>query len=457
MTTPGGVPNLPAGALTLDDLASKVQDMSGDAMKGRAVARMPSVFNSSTGLNPALDFTPFGLVTRIYAEVMSLVANADPADINGPEDLPELVRDFIEGIPLVGQFVGILEAIIGTYDGEDEVLLQVQQFFAPVRALMQLFAGIGEGLPNVEEITAGVQQFLQAFQGLDLTNPGAIAAFVQSGIQALVEGLIQRIIDAVIGGFTHSTAAGNVIESLQPVLALPLGTLQAVTVGLANLQQTVLGLFANLSGQVAALQATNPNNPVTPGTALGAGGFDNFNRPAIGPSWTSVAGTLAISDGRVQTETRSAGLYTQAHPATDKHGAAVTVNTKFAGRAMVVVSSNAAMTNFAALEIYTGLFGDDAVRLVTGSSPTLTVVHDSVDMTINDNWCFAIRYDPDTNEFIGFKNAEEILRWEDENHVVEHGEDHRFCGIVSNVDGTFFARGFGLTDFTYYDFTSGAV
>lgn len=140
MTTPAGVPNLPQGALTLDNLASTLQDMSGAAMKSRAVERFPSIFNGSTGLDPALDITPFGILTRIWAEVNSLVANSDPEDIQGPDDLPPLLLEFIEGLPVVGQFVDLLEAILGNYAGEDETLLAIQAIFAPIRAVVGALA-----------------------------------------------------------------------------------------------------------------------------------------------------------------------------------------------------------------------------------------------------------------------------------------------------------------------------
>ncbi|MGZ9830158.1 hypothetical protein ACXYTP_24920, partial [Tsukamurella ocularis] len=64
----------------------------------------------------------------------SAVANADPADINGPEDLPELLLSFIENLPVVGEFVGLLEAILGTYDGDDPTLLQIQALFGFLRS-----------------------------------------------------------------------------------------------------------------------------------------------------------------------------------------------------------------------------------------------------------------------------------------------------------------------------------
>lgn len=143
MTTPGGVANLPQGALTIETLASKLQDMTGNAMKSRAVERFPSIFDGSTGLSPASDITPFGILTRIWAEVNSLIANSDPNDIQGPEDLPPLLLEFIEGLPVVGEFVGLLEAILGTYDGDDDTLLTIQGIFAPIRTLVQFVGEIG--------------------------------------------------------------------------------------------------------------------------------------------------------------------------------------------------------------------------------------------------------------------------------------------------------------------------
>ena len=139
MTTPGGIPNLPVGSLTLPTLAAKLQDMSGTAMHSRAAERFSSIFDTSTGGDPLLTLTPFGILTRIWAEFNSAVANADPADINGPEDLPGLLLKFIEDLPVVGELVGLLEAILGTYDGDDPVLLEIQEIFTLIR---NLFAGV---------------------------------------------------------------------------------------------------------------------------------------------------------------------------------------------------------------------------------------------------------------------------------------------------------------------------
>jgi hypothetical protein len=146
VTTPGGVPNLPPGALTLDTLASETQDMSTPAMKARAAGRFSSIFSSSTGLSPASDITPFGILTGIFSGFNSTVANADPADIDGPEDLPGLLIDFIESLPVVGQFVQLLEALLGDYSGDDPTLLAIRGLFAPIRAVVDaVTAAVGGG------------------------------------------------------------------------------------------------------------------------------------------------------------------------------------------------------------------------------------------------------------------------------------------------------------------------
>lgn len=212
LTTPGGVPNLPQGALTLDTLAAKTQDMSGDAMKSRAVERFPTIFDASTGLSAASDLTPFGILTRIFAEVNSLVANADPADIQGPEDLPELVLEFIEGLPVIGQFIEILQAILGTYEGDDETLLAIQAIFAPIRAIMDALTGLAGG-------TGGLTDFFPDLLGL-LGNPTGLGTGSPT-VPGLSSIPLFGPLFSLFGGATNSTEAGNFSTNLLSFLANP--------------------------------------------------------------------------------------------------------------------------------------------------------------------------------------------------------------------------------------------
>lgn len=239
MTTPGGVPNLPVGALTRETLASNLQDMSGSAMKARAVERFPSIMDGSTGLSPALEATPFGVLTRIYGEVTSVVATADPADIQGPEDIPQLLLQFIEGIPVVGQFVQLVKAVLGTYTGEDVILLTIQAVFDPIRKFLQMITGIFTGFPTVGQIelaefpqhmvqglTTALGDLGEGVQGA-VNNLAAIAASIfngwfnstgGTGTPAEVTYTLEAIRDAVINGETVVTFAFDEVNWPVPTM-----------------------------------------------------------------------------------------------------------------------------------------------------------------------------------------------------------------------------------------------
>lgn len=210
MTTPLGVPNLPTGALTVSTLGQSLQDQTVSAMRGRAGARVPSIFNASTGGDLLSDLTPFGIITRIWAQVNSLIAQADPVDIDGPEDIPALLLDFIEGLPVVGQFVQLLQAFTNQYDGEDEILLAIQELFGPIVELagniVELFTGApgaldelktwAEGLPLIGPIVSVLTGDADGPQ--DLAALGAWARSLLTGTSKIpAENLIGQISDAV--------------------------------------------------------------------------------------------------------------------------------------------------------------------------------------------------------------------------------------------------------------------
>lgn len=250
MTTPGGVPNLPAGGMTLDTLQSMLQDMTPPAMRGRAAQRIPGTYDGSTGGNPLNDLTPFGILTTLFAGFNSHVANADPADIQGPDDLPGLLLDFIESLPVVGQLVGLLEAILGTYDGDDAILLEIQKFFGLFRDLFGLIDLDLDDLPTVEEVwqlvvTNFIQPLLDLvgaigdglnailspiFNGIDFTDPPTPAEVWQtiatvflaplnifaipSDVQASINGALGDLQDALDGSYTGSGPIFLAVQAL---------------------------------------------------------------------------------------------------------------------------------------------------------------------------------------------------------------------------------------------------
>lgn len=278
VTVPGGVPNLPVGALTVDTLASKTQDMSTGAMKSRAVERFPSTFDGSTGLSPASDLTPFGVLTGLFAGFNSTVANADPADVQGPEDLPDLLIQFIEGLPVIGKFVELFDAILGDYDGDDEILSAISEVFAPIRKLLQLITGIGEGdgFPTPAQITDGFADIpvlsdivewitgVAGGDGNDLSDWAAeiddAAADAIEGLQDLASGLLSNpgslLGDLSIGKITgltaQLTALNDFIQGVVDAIISVLRGIPFVGGGIADLVEDIAQLktTANQSTQI---------------------------------------------------------------------------------------------------------------------------------------------------------------------------------------------------------------
>lgn len=213
MTTPGGVPNLPVGALTLANLANMVQDMTPEAMRTRAGSRLPSIFDTSTGGNALNELTPFGILTKLFAGFNSHVANADPNDIQGPEDLPGLLVDYIEELPVVGQLVGLGEAILGTYDGDDAALLAIQDIFKPIRKLLELFGGVASGhIPTADQIAAG-------FEDLFASISNAVSGLF-SGILSVsrIGNVIQDLINGAGNFLDASSVTSNPFWSWDSVM-----------------------------------------------------------------------------------------------------------------------------------------------------------------------------------------------------------------------------------------------
>lgn len=261
MTTPGGVPNLPKGALTLETLQSMLQDMTPPAMRGRAAQRIPGTYDASTGGNPLNDLTPFGILTMLFAGFNSHVANADPADIQGPDDLPGLLLDFIESLPVVGQLVGLLEAILGTYDGDDAILLEIQKFFGLFRDLFGLIDLDLDDLPTVEEVwQLVVTNFIQPL--LDLV--GAIG----DGINAILGPIFNGLDLTSATPAEVWTAVATAFLAPLNLFAIPADVQASINESLGHLQDALEGNYSG-SGPIflavqalaeAWLKATDPLN-----------------------------------------------------------------------------------------------------------------------------------------------------------------------------------------------------
>lgn len=165
MTTPAGVPNLPVGALTVETLAERLQNQTPAAHRARAAERMPgALLGNSHGGNPLSDLSPFGLILKIFAAVSSRIATADPADIQGPSDLPALFTDFIEALPMAGTETldSIYAQLSELRDRADEMFssqLDMQLANAAADALVDWKARAGSNLFLDPEFSVELKRF----------------------------------------------------------------------------------------------------------------------------------------------------------------------------------------------------------------------------------------------------------------------------------------------------------
>lgn len=217
MTTPLGVPNLPIGALTVETLGEILQDMSAAAMRQRAGERFPDVFNLTTGGNALSDLTPFGILTSIWAQFNSILATADPEDVQGPEDIPDLILGFIEDLPFVGILFKFLDALGLNPESVNSFLIPIFEF------LNWLWELIGQ---EAETILKPIFEFLN---WLFTEYGGDVETFLQPIADffkwfwdfllarinlAPFQALVEQLVDA-LGGFL---SAQGFVDLLKTVL-----------------------------------------------------------------------------------------------------------------------------------------------------------------------------------------------------------------------------------------------
>lgn len=258
VTTPGGVPNLPKGALTLETLQAMLQDMSTAAQRQRAADRVPAIFDGSTAGNLMSDLSPGGIIAQLFAGFNSHVANADPADINGPEDLPGLLLDFIESLPVIGQLVGLLEAIVGTYDGDDPILIEIQKFFGLIRSLLGLISLDLDDLPTPAEVWTFVATVFLA--------PLNLFA-IPSDVQTSINNALGNMRDALDGSYSGS---GPIFLAIKAAAAAwltgssPLDSTKLTgTIGAGVLPDITPGMSTGMQGLIDGLLNAANNTSIT--------------------------------------------------------------------------------------------------------------------------------------------------------------------------------------------------
>ena len=231
MTTPGGIPNMPAAAMTVGQLGDRLQNLSPEKLRQRSGDQFANIFASSPGGNALDAESPFGIITSLFGGFMSTVANADPADLNGPEDLPGLLTDFVEEIPVVGDIFSLMQAILGVYEGDNVTLKAVSDLF---KLIWDTFDSVNAAIGGVLDFILGIANaILSAIRGVPVAG-GQIADRIEDVLADMrglndtahgASGLVAQVKSGIINGWSESGAAGadsgvyNTMASIRALLA----------------------------------------------------------------------------------------------------------------------------------------------------------------------------------------------------------------------------------------------
>ena len=366
-----------------------------------------------------------------------------------------------------------LQALVASLEKMFAALIpQIVQFL-----LKLITGGLLGGQTSQEAIATFEKLFGNLLKLWGIVNPNVLISDVVD-IPAIIEnwvanelvplGLVvpetelRTIIGILISPFGGGTVSDNTpaaINELVWAFSEPMRILGNFTTHVEHSFTDALARIAGLEAKLNALSlATNS------GGTLNGGSDDcattslldmvlNIISPTGWGAWTSA--------------TTAAALYHNS-PLTIRHGAGFKVKNKRIGQTRLVICSDAAMDNYAALHLETqwsGFAYHDTVSVVSGTSPTDVQVQTTLVKDIPSESFWEIRYEPydetsDTsNTFHVFMNGDEVvpLRWQDNGNLVLHDATNDLrVGLLLNGLNNSTRRGFDVTDFTFYDWLAAA-
>lgn len=109
--------DLPQGVITPSQLGSALQDQSQSKYTELASSKFPEIAKTTSAGSPSLVSAPIGIVTNKLTQIVSNVANADPATIKSPQDIINRSGNLFHGLPLLSLIGDIAGAISGAVGG----------------------------------------------------------------------------------------------------------------------------------------------------------------------------------------------------------------------------------------------------------------------------------------------------------------------------------------------------
>ncbi|MCF3941307.1 hypothetical protein [Gordonia tangerina] len=296
-TTPA---DLPQGVSAPSQLGSALQDQSKAKFKSLAASRFPSVVNGTSAGNPADVAGPLGFVVDLFAGFAQNVAQSDPAAIQGPDDLHELVTDFFDGLPLVGVLIDIRDAMMGNYEGDDPVLQAIDSFMGSLAGLVNTVQDFVHSL---------VDAILQAIRGIPVVG-GTLADIIAD---------VGNLNDTAVTAHSAATAAeANTATLAENINSATTGGSAGGSGAIADAFDTIASIFGIAdAAQKTAMAAQQQLQDITESTPEGGFSWSTIfagsdGAALSGTDWPTGSSQIVIrgDDGYVGIQSGSAnGVY----------------------------------------------------------------------------------------------------------------------------------------------------
>jgi hypothetical protein len=126
----------------------------------------------------------------------------------------------------------------------------------------------------------------------------------------------------------------------------------------------------------------------------------------------------------------------------------------FAGRSAMVMMSNLTMTNFAALEVESGINPNNKLVIRTGTAFNNTTARATYTHSTSwsENDLIGFGYNPTTKVFTAFLNGTSVLTWTDSTNIVTaNASTNKYSGFIFDLNNNLLTLGTGFKDVTSYD------
>lgn len=177
-------------------------------------------------------------------------------------------------------------------------------------------------------------------------------------------------------------------------------------------------------------------------------------KPIIKIDLLNPAGPTRYITGRSTGQTDSA-LYTAGSYNTTTQVVQARLIKPFFGRSGLIMMSNLSMTNFALLEVSSGINNNKlTIRVGSGYNNVsdAKAIYTS-SRAWNESDILKFTYTPGTKTFTGYLNGVSVVSWADSgNLVTANATTNKYIGFIFDLDQTLFSQaGVGFTDITAWD------